>query len=55
MARFKTIAVLENQYGEPITELEKNEYGYYETPKGTKILFDMGDVLTVKEIQVEEE
>lgn len=48
--------VLKNRDG--ITENEAiNEvnYGYYEAPKGTKILFDMGDVLTIKEIQVEEE
>lgn len=54
MAKTKTIIVLENQYGEPITELEKNVYGYYEAPQDTRILFDKGDVLRVKEVEVEE-
>lgn len=54
MAKTKTIVVLENQYGEPITELEKDVYGYYEAPQGTRILFDKDDVLRVKEVEVEE-
>lgn len=54
MAKFKTIVVLENQYGEPIIELKKNVYGYYEAPQGTRILFDKDDVLRIKEVEVEE-
>lgn len=54
MRKTKTIVVLENQYGEPIMELEKNGYGYYEIPKGQTLLLDIGDILKVKEVEVEE-
>lgn len=42
---------LQNQYGERMCVLEEDGNGYYRIPDGENHYFDVGDVLTIVEVE----